>query len=70
MKLHISISVNIVVQVIGMVLQVLNQYGSLVPTKYQFYVTFAVAILQAVAALLAHFSTPAGNAIPKPEGTK
>jgi hypothetical protein len=54
-------SVNVVVQVLAVILHALNQYGALVPANYQFYVTFALAFLQALSALLAHFVNPDGT---------
>ena len=61
-KIHLS--VNVVIQVLAVILHGLNQYGALVPAKYQIWVTFAIALVQAVTALLAHFSTPSGKPIP------
>jgi hypothetical protein len=61
-----TFSVNIAVQVVAFVLQALNQLMPIVPAKYQLWVTFAIAVAQAVSALLAHFVNPDGSSAKLP----
>jgi hypothetical protein len=53
---------NTVVQVIGVGLQLYNQYGGMVPTKYQPAAAAIVGAIQGIVALMAHFSNPDGTA--------
>lgn len=54
---------NIFTQVVGLAVQAVNQFGSVIPVKFQGAVTLVVSIAQLIAAYLGHNSTPAGNAI-------
>ena len=61
MKLQFNFNINVVIQVLSMILQVLNYATPVVPVKYQVFVTFAIAVVQALSALLAHFKNPDGT---------
>lgn len=54
-------SFNAVVQVLGTVAQGANSFGGYVPPRYQVPFALGVGALQAVTALLAHFSNPNGT---------
>lgn len=52
-----------VYQLLAGLLQVLNLFGGIVPPKYQPFVAFAIAVVQAGLGLYNHYFTPAGARI-------
>ena len=54
-------SVNGVIQLIGTLAQTVNALGAFVPDKQKVYVAAALAALQGLSAVLAHFSNPDGT---------
>ena len=54
---------NIFTQVVGLAVQAVNQFGSVIPPKYHGVVTLVVSIGQLIVGYIGHNSTPAGNAI-------
>jgi len=58
----ISLSVNVLSQSLGILVQGLNATMHMVPDKYKPYVALAVGIAQALVAFLAHYSPPPGSA--------
>ena len=53
-----------VVQIIAVILQVLNAVNvSQLPPKWQAAVTGVITVFQSIMGVLAHYYTPAGNAI-------
>jgi len=57
---------NFGIQIIGVGLQIYNQYGGLLPTKWQPVAAATVGILQGISALFAHFSNPDGTSAAVP----
>ncbi len=56
-----KISTNFGVQILGIILQLVNSYGAMVPAKYQFWVTGIVGIAQGISAIVSHYSNPDGT---------
>lgn len=56
-----KLSINIIIQALGTVLQVLNLVSGMIPPKYQWLVAGLVGIIQAVTGMLAHWSNPDGT---------
>lgn len=56
-----KLSTNAATQVIGTIGQAINTASGLVPTKYQFWVSAVLGLLQLVSGVLAHFSNPDGT---------
>jgi hypothetical protein len=54
-------SVNLIAQILGTLIQVLNFATALVPPDYHWLVAGIAGIVQAIAGLLAHFSNPDGT---------
>jgi hypothetical protein len=58
---HMKLSLNVVVQILGTVVQALNAIGGMFPAKQQVLIASIVGVIQAVVGLLAHFSNPDGT---------
>jgi hypothetical protein len=56
-----KLSLNMIVQVVALVLQIYNQYWRMIPTGWQPLAALIVGVVQAASALLAHFSNPDGT---------
>ena len=56
-----TVKLNIVAQVLAFVLQGLNFASGAVPVKYQPWIAFGIAVVQAGIALLAHYQNPDGT---------
>jgi hypothetical protein len=57
---------NIVTQICGTVLQVINANSSVIPARYQAWVACALGVVQAISGLAAHFSNPDGTPATEP----
>jgi hypothetical protein len=55
------LSVNYVIQILGVILQVINQTSDTLPPKGKFWATVIMAVIQGVIGVLAHFSNPDGT---------
>jgi hypothetical protein len=56
-----KLRVNVIVQVLGFILQAYNQYGGMIPEKWKPVVMGIVGIIQGVVAIMSHFSNPDGT---------
>lgn len=56
-----KLKLNYILQGLAVSLQLVNQYGALVPAKWQGYVMAGVTVSQGVAGILAHFANPDGT---------
>lgn len=65
-EVHMKLSVNMIVQLIGTALQALNIITPMLSPKGQATAAATVALMQAVAAYAAHFSNPDGTAATTP----
>jgi hypothetical protein len=60
-EFHMKLSWNVVIQIIGTIVQALNAVGGLLPVKNQVLIASVVGVLQALTALFSHFSNPDGS---------
>ena len=60
-EVHMKFSWNLVIQILGTIGQGLNAVGGMLPPKSQVLVASALAIIQGVSGLIAHFSNPDGT---------
>ena len=58
MKVNFHVSVTVVLQVIGLALQVANAYSAIVPAQDKMAVAAVIAALQGVQGVLAHYQQP------------
>jgi hypothetical protein len=56
-----TLSVNSVIQILGILLQFLNQALNTLSPKTRFWATVIMAVIQGVIGVLAHFSNPDGT---------
>ena len=52
---------NMIAQLVGIILQLYNQYQSVIPEDFKPVVAAVIGILQGIAALVAHYSNPNGT---------
>ena len=53
-----TISLNVIVQMMGVAIQALNQIAPFFPPKTKVTIAASIALLQAIVAFLAHFKNP------------
>jgi hypothetical protein len=56
-----KLSVNVVIQVLGTIVQVVNLVSGVVPKDFEWVVAGVVGVIQAVTGILAHFANPDGT---------
>ena len=56
-----KISSNVIFQIVGTALQVLNYASGMIPAKYQWLVAGVVGILQGISGIVSHYSNPDGT---------
>ena len=52
---------NLVIQILGLIVQGANAMGALLPPEYQAGLAVIVGLIQAIVAAIAHFSNPDGT---------
>ncbi len=57
-KMNIGLKTNLSLQILGLLLQGLNQISAVVPDAYKFWVAVGVGFVQLTTAVVAHFSNP------------
>ena len=60
-EMSMKISTNMILQVIATGMQLVNQLGGIVPSKYQTLVLAVLSAAQGVIGAIAHFSNPDGT---------
>jgi hypothetical protein len=59
-------SINVIVQLLGVLLQLYNQLSGMIPSGYKEIIALVVGIIQGLVALLAHFTNPDGTPAAEP----
>lgn len=65
-----KISVNSVIQLLALIAQGINAVSDLLPPRGKFYAAVALAAVQGVVGVLAHFSNPDGTHATQPWARK
>jgi uncharacterized membrane protein HdeD (DUF308 family) len=58
---HMKLSVNVVVQFLGLIAQGLNQVLDLASPKAKFWIMVGLSVIQGIVGILAHFSNTDGT---------
>lgn len=61
--MKIRLRTNIILQILMTILQVYNQAGETLPEEWKPVVMFIITIIQAIIALLSHYSNPDGTPV-------
>ena len=58
-----KLSLNVIIQLLMVILQVYNQIGEMLPDEWKHIATFVMTLIQAIVALLAHYKNPDGTPV-------